>query len=93
VVITLGEKGSLYVDRSASCRTPGFRVEAVDTTGAGDAFHGGFIWSMLQGYPADKACTLANACGAYCCTRVGARAMGRREQIEALIAGGRRSES
>jgi sugar/nucleoside kinase (ribokinase family) len=92
VVITLGEKGSLYLDRQESFRTPGFIVEAVDTTGAGDAFHGGFIWSMLQGYPAEKACILANACGAYCCTGIGARAMGRREQIEALIVEGRRSE-
>ncbi len=91
LVVTLGEKGSLYVDRMTRCRTPGFQVEVVDTTGAGDAFHGGFIWSLLQGYSVERACTFANASGAYCCTRVGARAMGRREQIEALIAHGRRS--
>jgi sugar/nucleoside kinase (ribokinase family) len=93
VVITLGEKGSIYVDRSVRCRTAGFRVEAVDTTGAGDAFHGGFIWSLLQGHSAEQACMVANACGAHCCTQVGARAMGSRQEIESLIAGGRRSES
>jgi sugar/nucleoside kinase (ribokinase family) len=92
VVITLGEKGSIYVDRSLRCRIPGFRVEVVDTTGAGDAFHGGFIWSLLQGDSVERACTVANACGAYCCTQVGARAMGRREQIESLILQGRRYE-
>jgi sugar/nucleoside kinase (ribokinase family) len=81
------------VDRSVRCRTAGFRVEAVDTTGAGDAFHGGFIWSLLQGHSAEQACMVANACGAHCCTQVGARAMGSRQEIESLIAGGRRSES
>lgn len=93
VVITMGEKGSLYADRSTSFRTPGFQVAAVDTTGAGDAFHGGFIWSLLQGYGNEKACTIANACGAYCCLGMGARAMGNREQIEALIARSGRTES
>jgi sugar/nucleoside kinase (ribokinase family) len=92
VVITLAEKGSLYLDRSRSFRTPGFVVNAVDTTGAGDAFHGGFIWSLLQGYSMEKACTLANACGAHCCTQVGARAMGNRLLIENIIAAGRRAE-
>jgi len=93
VIITLGERGSIYADRSVRCRIPGFRVKVVDTTGAGDAFHGGFIWSLLQGDSIERACTVANACGAYCCTQVGARAMGRREEIESLIAQGRRSKS
>lgn len=86
VVITLGAEGSLYVDRHQSFKSPGIPVKAVDTTGAGDAFHGGLIYGLLNGLAAEQTCELANACGAYCCTGIGARAMGTRGQIVTLLA-------
>jgi sugar/nucleoside kinase (ribokinase family) len=92
VVITLGAEGSLYVDRDRSFTTRGFPVGAVDTTGAGDAFHGGLIYGLLQGMKMEGACELANACGAYCCTGLGARHMATLSEIRVFMAEGRGGE-
>ncbi|MFQ5857668.1 MAG: carbohydrate kinase family protein [Anaerolineae bacterium] len=53
-------------------RMPAFAVEAVDATGAGDAFAAGFIAGVWQGWPLDRTARLANAVGALCVTGVGA---------------------
>ncbi len=73
---TLGAEGSLAVVGDTEIRTPGFSVEAVDTTGAGDVFRGGFIAGWLQrGERADLVDVLryANAAAALKCRRPGAR--------------------
>ena len=73
---TLGAEGSLTVAGDAEIRTPGFSVEAVDTTGAGDVFRGGFIAGWFrQGAQADLVEVLryANAAAALKCRRLGAR--------------------
>jgi sugar/nucleoside kinase (ribokinase family) len=85
VAITLGDRGCVVLDRDQFHIVPAFPVEAVDTTGAGDAFHGGFIYNVLRGMDLHSAGAFANACGAICCTRVGARAMGTLEDITTLI--------
>lgn len=46
VAVTLGKAGALVAGRSGCCRVTGFRVDAVDTTGAGDAFWGAFLYSI-----------------------------------------------
>src|SRR5258708_5603615 len=54
-------------------------------TGAGDAFMGGLSFGMLQGWDLPSCGLFANGCAALCCTKVGARAMGRRTEVLALI--------
>jgi sugar/nucleoside kinase (ribokinase family) len=55
VVLKLGARGSRWIARGTDIRVPAVRVRAVDTTGAGDAFNGGFLAAMLAGAP-PKAC-------------------------------------
>jgi sugar/nucleoside kinase (ribokinase family) len=60
-------------------------VNVVDTTGAGDAFYGGMIYSLIKGFSLKDAGIFANACGALCCTQVGARAMGKLKDVKKLM--------
>ncbi len=83
--ITLGEKGCIVLDGTSMYTVPAYRIKVVDTTGAGDAFHGGFIYSVLKGFSLKKAGTFANACGAICCTKVSARSSGSLHEVEQLI--------
>ena len=53
--------------------SPGFVVETVDTTGAGDVFHGGFIYGLLAGWAMGQVLDFANAMAALNCTALGAR--------------------
>lgn len=70
VVIKLGPHGC-WVDGTA---IPGHRVNAVDTTGAGDCFSGGFIAALGRGLPIEEAASFANAVGALAVQKVGATA-------------------
>jgi len=83
--VTLGAGGCIVCDQNEEVSVPGFTVRARDTTGAGDAFHGGFVYGMLQGFDLEQIGTFANACGAYCCTGIGARATGSLADIRSLI--------
>ena len=51
----------------------GFNVKALDTTGAGDVFHGGFIYGLLQNWEVEKALRFANAVAALKCLDLGGR--------------------
>ncbi|MBO6093944.1 MAG: hypothetical protein J6P40_10045, partial [Oscillospiraceae bacterium] len=65
-----------------TCLMPGYRIHAVDTTGAGDHFIVGFISEILRGRTIQDALQFANACGAICSTAVGAEtALQSREQV------------
>jgi sugar/nucleoside kinase (ribokinase family) len=74
VVCTLGERGCLYVTAERQSHVPGFEVPVVDTTGAGDAFHGAFIYGLLRGWPLERTAAFANAVAAMNCTALGGRA-------------------
>jgi sugar/nucleoside kinase (ribokinase family) len=64
VAVKLGAEGGLAVDRDlAVARAPALRVDAVDTTGAGDSFDAGFLAGWLEGLPLVDALRLAVACG------------------------------
>ena len=54
-------------------RVPGFAVDAVDTTGAGDVFHAGAVYGLLQGWPVDDTLRFAAAAAALKCERIGGR--------------------
>ena len=88
VAITLGDRGCIVINEDEFVEIPAFKVKVVDTTGAGDAFHGGFIYGMLRGWDLERIGTLANGCGALCCTELGARSMGRMEDVQKLIDSG-----
>jgi sulfofructose kinase len=70
---TLGEGGVLAWDGTHFHYAPAFCVQPVDTTGAGDIFHAGFIYGLLQGWPVQRQLEFACAAAALNCTGVGAR--------------------
>jgi sulfofructose kinase len=76
VGITLGARGALINCDRAFIESPAFEVPGGcrDTTGAGDAFHGGFIYGMLSGQDLETCMTLGNAVAALKCRSLGARA-------------------
>jgi len=91
---TLGEEGVLAWDSERLHHAAAFNVPVVDTTGAGDIFHAGFIFAMLQGWPLDRQLDFACAAAALNCTAVGARGgIKTVEAIEALMSTGPRNES
>jgi len=91
---TLGQDGVLAWDGKQFHYASAFQIEAVDTTGAGDIFHAGFIYALLQGWPLQKQLDFACAAAALNCTAVGARgAIHSVEQIERLMSTGPRHPS
>jgi sugar/nucleoside kinase (ribokinase family) len=73
VAMTLGREGALALTPQGALRCPGFPVHAVDTTGAGDVFHAGFIFGLLQGWGLERIMEFANAVAAMKCTQLGGR--------------------
>jgi sugar/nucleoside kinase (ribokinase family) len=74
LVVTLGRDGAVALDGDRFLESPGFTVEAADTTGSGDVFRAGFIYGLLDGWPLERTLRLANAAAALSCTRLGAMA-------------------
>jgi sugar/nucleoside kinase (ribokinase family) len=70
-VIKLGEDGSLAVQNGKFVRMKSIRVRAVDATGAGDAFNGGFLHGYLARWPLEDCLRAGNICGALATTRAG----------------------
>lgn len=73
VAITLGSEGCIVGDNQEVHSVPNFKVEAVDTTGAGDAFTAGFISGLLRNHNLEQCGKMGNASAALCITKVGAR--------------------
>jgi sulfofructose kinase len=73
VVITLGRTGLIWRNAGGEGRIPAFPVEAVDTTGAGDVFHGAFAGSLAIGKKWEEILLYSSAAAALCCSRFGAR--------------------
>jgi sugar/nucleoside kinase (ribokinase family) len=90
VAITLGQDGCMLATPKELVHVPAFKVDVVDTTGAGDAFMGGLSYGLLQNWDLKRVGSFANACAALCCTKVGARAMSRYEEVAKFIAQARR---
>lgn len=70
--VTLGARGAAALDGDRFVHEPGFSVDAVDTTGAGDVFRGGLIYGLLLGWPIERILRFANAAAGTSCTRAGA---------------------
>jgi len=91
---TLGTDGVLAWDGAQFHYAPAFHVETVDTTGAGDLFHAGFIYALLQGWSLQKQLDFACAAAALNCTAVGARGgIAPLSTIDHLLATGPRHRS
>ena len=84
--MTLGAHGSLALLDGKFYYSPAFVVNCVDTTGAGDVFHGAFCYSVLQQMPMAEALGFSNAMAALNCTAVGARGAVGRDGIATLEA-------
>lgn len=86
-VITDGARGSWFASSDGeSGHVPAFPVKAVDTTGAGDAFHGAYLHAYLGGEPIAACVRFASAAGALQCTTLGGRSgLPTEEQVRALI--------
>ena len=88
VCVTLGEEGSLAWCGGREVRTPAFRIDCVDSTGAGDAFHGGFAAGCLRTSDGDLEGVLmyANAVAALNCRALGARgSMPTADEVDQLL--------
>ena len=90
VIITLGANGALYRDRSRSVHVPAISAgPVVETTGAGDAFNGGFAVALAEGRDVVEAVRFGCATAGISVTRPGAaRSMPTRAEIDALLARG-----
>jgi sugar/nucleoside kinase (ribokinase family) len=73
VVITCGKDGGIIYDGVEVAKYPAFLVEAVDTNGSGDVFHGAFAAGFIKGFDYKTCCYFASAVSAIKCTGVGAR--------------------
>lgn len=74
VTVTLGTRGSVTYREGAILPLPAFAVDAVDTTGAGDVFHGAYLYGLLRGWELPQVIAFASAAAAMKCRRIGGRA-------------------
>ncbi len=84
--VTLGSKGAAFVVDGVPVLSPAFEVEARDTTGAGDVFHGAFIYGLVRRWELEEMIRFAHAVAAIQCTGVGARnPIPRLEEVRAFL--------
>ena len=86
--VTRGAEGYTWMEKGGERgHQPAFATEVVDTTGAGDAFHGAFAWALAEGRSAAECARIAAAVSALKCRRLGARAgLPTREELDAFLA-------
>ena len=83
---TLGHGGVLIYLRGEFIQSPAFKIECRDTTGAGDAFHAGFIYGLLESFSVEETLRFANAVAALKCRALGARTgLPRLNEVNALL--------
>lgn len=70
-VVTLGSKGAAVIDANGIFEVPGIKVDAVDSTGAGDSFTGGFAVGIAEGMSPRRAAEFANAVASRSVTKMG----------------------
>jgi sulfofructose kinase len=91
--MTLGAHGALARVGGKFFYSPAFVVNCLDTTGAGDVFHGGFCFGVLAGWDMPQILDFSNAMAALNCTAIGARGgISTRDRAEALMARAERRE-
>jgi sulfofructose kinase len=73
VIITLGARGLVWARGQSAGRAPAYQVQAIDTTCAGDIFHGAFAAGLASGMAWEENLAYASAAAALSCTRIGGR--------------------
>jgi sulfofructose kinase len=90
---TLGRLGVLAWDGARFLLCPGYKVQAIDTTGAGDIFHGAFLYGLTRGWPVQETLEFSCAAAALNCTAPGARGnIATLNEIQSLRQSAARSE-
>ncbi len=85
--MTLGAHGALARVDGEFVYSPAFVINCIDTTGAGDVFHGAFCYAVLEDMPIDRALEFSNAMAALNCLGLGARGhIGELEEVHRLMA-------
>ncbi len=74
MAMTRGEHGCAAIWEGQIWTFPGYSVKPIDATGAGDVFHGAFLYALLKGWSVGRCLDFATVAGALATTRVGARA-------------------
>jgi sulfofructose kinase len=74
LAVTVGAQGVYFIENGKVVHEPGFKVDVVDTLGAGDTWHGAFALALAEGMPERQAVRFASATAALKCTRFGGRA-------------------
>ena len=74
VTVTLGQKGSVSLWEDIPYRLPALTVQARDTTGAGDVFHGAYTYGLLQGWSPPERIRWATVAAGLSCRSLGGRA-------------------
>ncbi|HME29455.1 MAG TPA: PfkB family carbohydrate kinase [Pseudolabrys sp.] len=86
VAITDGPKGVYWLEGAELRHLPAFKVKAIDSLGAGDAFHGGFTLALAEGRPLPEILRFASATAALKCTKFGgASGTPTRAEVEAFL--------
>ena len=87
--VTLGANGFLWLEGDTPRHSPAPAVQAVDTLGAGDVFHGAYALALAEGHMVEGAARFANAAAALKCTRPGGRAgIPSRSEVNRLLSSG-----
>ena len=93
VGVTLGLDGVLTWDGEQLIQRAAYRVSTVDTTGAGDIFHAGFVYGLLQEWAVERVLDYACAAAALNCTRAGARGrIGTVDEVTRVVKSNKRYE-
>lgn len=87
-VVKLGRKGCAVFTEREYLSVPAYKVKAIDSTGAGDAFDAAFLTGVLEEMPLSETAQFANAVGALATTRIGAQiGLPTRVQVQELLSG------
>ncbi|MDF2611668.1 MAG: rbsK [Lachnospiraceae bacterium] len=86
VIVTMGDRGSLFVNEKETSHYPARKVQAVDTTAAGDCFNGAFVVGLAEGKTESEAIKLANIASSIVVTRKGAQiSIPTREETDRIL--------
>ncbi|MBI9044236.1 MAG: carbohydrate kinase family protein [Anaerolineaceae bacterium] len=86
VIVTLAGEGCIVYTQDQTIRSPGFKVEVVDVTGAGDTFCSSFLYALSSGNDIKYAAEFANAAASICVGKLGARAGAvSRDEVERIM--------
>jgi len=85
VAATLGPEGAVTLVDGSPVYYGAIAIDAVDTTGAGDVFHGAFVYGLIQGWNADQILTFANTVAGLKCAQVGGRAIPSLQEVEEYL--------